>query len=144
LLLVDGSIRVADFHMVKPLGVNAPSAEVHQDSVGYTFHYTSPEALRGRVTKASDQYSLAVTYYRLRTGHLPFEALGSAIEMMMRQMEGRIDLSRLPEAERRVVTQALAVSPEERFPSCVAFVAALETAVGLAPVAGPPKPERPA
>lgn len=132
LLLLDGRCLVSDFHMLKPLGVQEISADIHQESVGYTFHYSAPEVMRGRVTKASDQFSLAVVYCHLRTGQLPFDRLGSALEMMMRQMEGRSDLSRLSEPERPILARALSVSPEDRFPSCMAMIVALEQALGLA------------
>ena len=49
----------------------------------------------------SDQYSLAITYYQLRTGSMPFEKHVSFQELIQIHLQGRLDLSKLPEAERR-------------------------------------------
>src|SRR5262249_31001884 len=115
------------FGLAKVVELDEVSAEIHQDSVGFTFHYAAPEVMRGRVTKWSDQYSLAITYYYLRTGQLPFERVGSAYDMMMRQLEGKLDLSLLPEPERRIIARAVAVVPEDRYPTCIAFLQAIES-----------------
>src|SRR5262249_51649817 len=82
----------------------------------------APEVLEDRVTEWTEQYSLAVNYYQLRTGRLPF---GSAYARVF----GAPDLSALPEQEREVVARALAKQPEERWPSCREFVRRLKEAV---------------
>ena len=141
IMLVEDSVKLTDFGLAKVVELEEISAEIHQDSVGFTFHYAAPEVLRGRVTKWSDQYALAITYYHLRTGVLPFERANSAYELMMQQLEGRLDLSYLPEAERRVVSRATFLTPEKRFHTCTAFVESLEKAIpenGMAPL--PKKP----
>lgn len=141
IMLVDDSAKLTDFGLAKVVELEEVSAEIHQDSVGFTFHYAAPEVLRGRVTKWSDQYALAITYYHLRTGVLPFERANSAYELMMQQLEGRLDLSYLPEPERRVVAKATSVVPEKRFLTCTAFVESLDKAIpedGNAPL--PKKP----
>jgi serine/threonine protein kinase/tetratricopeptide (TPR) repeat protein len=141
IMLVDDSVKLTDFGLAKVVELEEVSAEIHQDSVGFTFHYAAPEVLRGRVTKWSDQYALAITYYHLRTGVLPFERANSAYELMMQQLEGRLDLSYLPEPERRVVAKATSVVPEKRFHTCTAFIESLDKAIpenGIAPL--PKKP----
>ena len=141
IMLVDESVKLTDFGLAKVVELEEVSAEIHQDSVGFTFHYAAPEVLRGRVTKWSDQYALAITYYHLRTGVLPFERATSAYELMMQQLEGRLDLSYLPEPERRVVVRATMVSPDKRFHTCSAFIESLDKAIpadGIAPL--PKKP----
>lgn len=141
IMLVEDAIKLTDFGLAKVVELEEVSAEIHQDSVGFTFHYAAPEVLRGRVTKWSDQYALAITYYHLRTGVLPFERANSAYELMMQQLEGRLDLSFLPEPERRVVARATFVTPEKRFHTCTAFVESLDKAIpedGKAPL--PKKP----
>lgn len=159
LLLLDGGLCISDFHMVKPVGMHQGSVEIHQDSVGFKFQYTPPEAMKGRITKTSDQFSLAITYCHLRTGELPWTQSNSAFEMMMQQMEGKVDLRAVPEAERRIVAKALSPNPEDRYPNCLAFIAALESVLGIAapaqtqpqpppetvkrPEAPPPPPSRP-
>src|SRR5262249_41294202 len=57
LLLVGGRIKVADFGLVKDLQGTSASA-----TGGVTPIYAAPEAFDGRVTRSSDQYSLAIVY----------------------------------------------------------------------------------
>ena len=68
-----------------------------------------------------------MTYFQLRTGRLPFA--GDAIhQIIYAHLHDAPDLSDLPEAERPVVARALAKRPEDRWPTCRAFVLALEAA----------------
>lgn len=141
IMLVGETAKLTDFGLAKVVELEDTSAEIHQDSVGFTFHYAAPEVLRGRVTKWSDQYALAITYHYLRTGMLPYDKANSAYELMMQQLEGRLDLSYLPEPERRVVARATNVIPEKRFHTCTAFIESLEMAIpadGRAPLAKRP------
>lgn len=146
IMLAGDVAKLTDFGLAKVVELEDTSAEIHQDSVGFTFHYAAPEVLRGRVTKWSDQYALAITYHYLRTGLLPYDKVNSAYELMMQQLEGRLDLSYLPEAERRVVARATSVIPEKRFHTCTAFIESLEMAIpadGQAPLAKAPPARQP-
>ena len=122
LLLVGGSVKVADFGLVQVLEQTAVSA-----TGGLTPAYAAPEIFAGRTTKWSDQYSLAVTYCHLRGGRLPFS--GSAAKLMAGHIAQPPDLSMLPEVERDAVERALAKEPGRRWPNCRAFAEALEAAV---------------
>ena len=128
-MLAKDAVKLTDFGLAKVLETENVAAEIQQDSVGFTFHYAAPEVLRGKVTKWSDQYSLAITYFQLRTGQLPYGVECSAYDQMMRQLEGQLDLSSLLPAERKVIARATSVLPEERFPSCQALMEALTKAV---------------
>jgi hypothetical protein len=87
------------------------------------------------VSRHSDQYALAVTYYQLRTGRLPFT--GSIGEVLEGHLHQAPDLSCLPDSERQVVARAMAKCPEERWPTCRDFVHRLEgTAVETLPSFG--------
>ncbi len=146
IMLAGETVKLTDFGLAKIVEFEDISAEINQDSVGFTFHYAAPEVLRGRVTKWSDQYALAITYYYLRTGTVPFERAGSAYELMMQQLEGRLDLSYLPDQERRVIQRATMVQPEKRFHTCTAFVDELAKAIpvdGIAPLPKTPPPRMP-
>src|SRR5262249_29603533 len=67
LLLVGGSVKVADFGLAKLLEKTVASATATMSPA-----YAALEFFKGQVTRWSDQYSLAVTYCQLRGGRLPF------------------------------------------------------------------------
>lgn len=123
ILLADGTVKVADFGLAKVLEDTA--AIVHAESAGLTLAYAAPELFRGRVTQWTDQYALAITYYQLRTGVLPFQATGTTNDIVRIHLEGRLDFSRVSPGEARVLRKATSVVPEERFPCCLDFHAAL-------------------
>jgi formylglycine-generating enzyme required for sulfatase activity len=134
LLLAGGGVKVADFGLAKLLQSNAV-----RHSVAMTPTYAAPESFRGHTTLQSDQYSLAVTYCELRTGQLPYE--GNAIQLMAKHLTQEPNLSELPPAERSAVARALARNPEQRWPSCRAFVEAL--AAQITPCRADPSPPAP-
>ena len=92
--LVGGSARLADFGLAKILEASGAS---HSGSMSP--HYVAPEVIDGRVSRWSDQYSLAVTYYQLRTGRRPFEG-DSVLQVIYAHQNLPPDLSALPEEER--------------------------------------------
>src|SRR5262249_54367832 len=82
---------------------------------------------RGEVHTRSDQYSLALVYQELLTGTFPFTGR-TPQQMMLQHVGAAPDLSGLPTQDRIPVATALAKNPDERFPSCQAFIAALSNA----------------
>jgi formylglycine-generating enzyme required for sulfatase activity len=88
-----------------------------------TPYYTTPESFRGKIAKQSDQYSLAMTYYHLRTGQVLFG--GGLEQVMCSHLMEQPNLAALLPAEQAVVARALSKEPEQRWPSCEAFVAEL-------------------
>lgn len=94
-----------------------------------TREYSAPEVFTGTLSDWSDQYSLAVTYYALRTGRLPFPPPPK--EMPRSYLRPLADLSGVTEAERPVLLRALAPIPVSRFPSCREFMSALLKALNL-------------
>jgi serine/threonine-protein kinase len=130
LVLVGGRVKVAECG-------RAISWDGARSGIAFSFTpaYAAPELLQRRVTPGSDQYALAVTYCQLRGGRLPFE--GSLIELIDGHRDHPPDLSMVPEAERPALERALVKKPEERWPSCRAFVEAL-AAVGGGPGEPPP------
>ncbi len=115
LLLLQKGVKVADFGLAKMIEQTGDS---HTGSM--TLSYAAPEFFKGETSRHSDQYSLAATYVHLRTGRLLFE--GSHHQVVYGHMSAPPDLSQLPEAERAVVARALAKEPENRWPTCEAFV----------------------
>jgi formylglycine-generating enzyme required for sulfatase activity len=118
LLLVGGSIKVADFGLAKLL---EHSRAAHTGAM--TPAYAAPEFLKGEINAHSDQYALAVTYCELRGGRLPFT--GDQAQILTGHLMEPPDLTMLPEAERPAVARALAKKPEDRWPSCRAFAEAV-------------------
>jgi len=119
LFLLYNHVKVGDFGLVKDLeGLSARTTS------GVTAVYAPPETFGGIVTRFSDQYNLAVAYQELLTGKLPFEGTNCR-QLMMQHLMGEPDLRPLPEGDRPTVARALAKKPEDRHPSCTAFVQAL-------------------
>ena len=114
LLLVGGSVKVADCGLAKIVERAGPCSVL-------TPTYAAPEQVRGLITSQSDQYSLALTYCHLRKDRLPFEDK----HLIDARNRGEPNLTMLPDEERRTVARALAVNPEQRWPSCLSFAQAL-------------------
>jgi serine/threonine protein kinase len=115
LLLLNSGVKVADFGLAKAL-----EQTVASNSGAGTIAYVAPECFKGKLTQQSDQYSLAVTYYHLRTGCLLFK--GDQAQMMYAHLEVEPDLSGLPPAEGAVLARALSKEPGKRWPNCNWFV----------------------
>jgi formylglycine-generating enzyme required for sulfatase activity len=119
LLLIGNSVRLADFDLAQLV------EETRAEPSGITTLYAAPELLseRPRLSRWSDQYSLAVTYCQLRSSRPPFQ--GSASDVRNAHLTQAPDLTMLPPAEREVVARALAQDPALRWPDCRTFVAQL-------------------
>jgi hypothetical protein len=123
LFLVSDRVKVADFGLVKHLERSGASGVMG----AVTPLYGAPETFTGAITERSDQYSLAVVYQELLTGHRPFNGK-NARQLAHQHMSEPPDLRALPEPERPIVARALEKDPSKRFPNCLAFVRALYTA----------------
>jgi serine/threonine protein kinase len=123
LFLVSDRVKVADFGLVKHLERSSASGILG----AVTPLYAPPETFSGAISDRSDQYSLAVVYQELLTGHRPFNGK-NARQLANQHMNEAPDLRALPEYERPIVARALEKDPARRFPSCLAFVRALYTA----------------
>jgi serine/threonine protein kinase len=124
LFLVGDGVKVGDWGLIRML------VDVVTDHTGsMTPAYAAPEFFHGKTSNHSDQYSLAVSYYFLRTGHLPF-----AGDLRDGHLNRPPDLSRLDDRrERQVVERALAKNPQERWTTCREFVEALRESVRRTP-----------
>ncbi len=120
LFLIGERVKVADFGLVKHLERQSSSGLMG----GITPVYAAPETFTNKISKHSDQYSLAIVYVELLTGRRPFNGKNIR-QLAMQHMTEAPDLSALPEGDRPAVARALSKDPEGRFPSCVAFVRAL-------------------
>ena len=127
LLADDGTIRVSDFGIARAAGQDTLT---EPGSVLGSVGYMAPEQARGEPTSpASDRYALACVAFELLTGRRPFERESPAAEATAHAREeapSARDLEpRLPAAVDTVFARGLAKRPEERYPTCAAFVADL-------------------
>ncbi len=124
-----------------------------------TLNYLAPEQIQGRgVDGRADAYSLACAAFEMLAGQPPFRREQS-LAVMWAQLSApppaltsmRRDL---PPAVDQVMARGLAKPPEDRYPTCRAFAAALQEACGVstgelaAPALAaqglvPPRPARP-
>lgn len=120
LLLFEGenglACKVSDFGLSKPV-----TEEVAMHSQGLVnYDYDPPEFFEGQTTSTSDQYSLAIVYYELRTGRMPFQ--GTMLEQLQARLNDKPELSGLEEPERSVIRKALSRDGSHRFKSCVELI----------------------
>jgi hypothetical protein len=129
----DGVAKVTDFGIAR---AGDGSITLTGTILG-TGDYISPEQAAGRpVDERSDQYSLGVLLFELLTGEVPYAGDTTLVvaskhvnEPVPSVRERRRDVaSRVDDLVRR----AMAKSPEDRFPSMDALVAALEACMGEA------------
>jgi serine/threonine protein kinase len=123
LFLIGDRVKVADFGLVKGFDKANSSGILG----GVTPLYAPPETFLGKISPQSDEYSLAIVYQELLTGHRPYVAKNIR-QMAQMHMQSEPDLRSLPEAERPVVARALSKDPTKRFPTCMGFIAALHKA----------------
>jgi serine/threonine protein kinase/tetratricopeptide (TPR) repeat protein len=147
ILLAADTVKVGDFGLAKV--VEGTSAAISRNSGGLTLAYAAPELFDGTLTRWTDQYALALTYHNLRLGRTPFDPKIPPANIILVHIQGKLDLSHLPEGERAVIARATAIKPEHRFDSCVEMVQALELAVRTGeerkagPIAAAPAPPPP-
>lgn len=125
----NGEIRLTNFSL--PISHLTPGEE------GLALPYTAPEVLQGKAaTPTSDQYALAVMAYEWLCGQLPYEA-STHKALLRQQKQAAIPAPRsfneaISEGVERILLQALATNPEDRFQSVSKFSDTyLRTLMGL-------------
>ena len=124
IVLVGSSAVICDFGLARILARN----QVTATSASGTPAYMAPEAIQGKPTRTSDQYSLAITYYHLRTATLPLSE-GSLWEVLDAHRTGKLDFSGVSLEERDVLKKATEMNWEDRFESNVDMVDSLREAL---------------
>jgi serine/threonine-protein kinase len=133
-------IKVVDFGIAKAVGGDEAGQKVTKTGlVVGTPEFMSPEQLSGdKVDGRSDLYSLALVYFRMLTGELPFQA-DSVQETMVKRLtddpaklaETRPDLS-FPDGLQQVIDAALARTPGDRYQTVAKFADDVVAVAGLA------------
>ncbi|MGW7534515.1 serine/threonine-protein kinase [Amycolatopsis sp. NPDC054798] len=109
--------------------------------------YAAPEHLRGEpLDGRTDQYALTCVLFACLTGNPPFR--GDVPTVIKGHLGGEppsvAAVVALPAALDDVIRKGMAKSPNDRYPSCVAMIAAARVALGpLATSDTPPGPARP-
>lgn len=117
-LLFGDILKVCDFGLAS---VTSSAMKLHRRAG--TLEYAPPEIFQGRLSSHTDQYSLAVTYCKLRTGGLPFADTPNRFDKTYQRPLP--DLNSLSPPERPIVARALEIVPQNRWPSCREFLAQL-------------------
>jgi formylglycine-generating enzyme required for sulfatase activity/serine/threonine protein kinase len=123
ILIVGGDVQVCDFGLARPLNNFRKTS-----TTAGTFLYIAPELLQDCTSRSGDQYSLAISYYELRTGVLPLNT-ESLLAIVNAHIDGKLDFSKVLPFECEVLRRATALNPEERFPTTLEMVKALRHAV---------------
>src|SRR6516165_5684060 len=121
LFLVHTHVKVADFGLVKDLEGRMASV-----TGGVTPVYAAPETFDGWISRYCDQYSLAIVYQELLTGRRPFTGT-SLRQLILQHLQASPNLSSLPGADREAIGRSLSKNPDDRFPTCLDLVRALQS-----------------
>jgi len=131
LMIVGGAVQVCDFGLARMIGADRVT------SAAASVAYAAPELLEtGKPSPSTDQYSLAITYYELRAGKLPYceETLVAVVEAKHR---GDLDFSACTPAEQEVLRRATLPDPARRYASSMEMARALRAAMAGGPGRGP-------
>jgi len=131
-------VKVVDFGIAKAVGGDDAGQKVTKTGlVVGTPEFMSPEQLSGdRVDGRSDLYALALVFFRMLTGKLPFEASTSQETMIKRLTDeptklaaARPDLP-FPGGLQEVLDAALTRSPVDRYQTVARFAESVATVTG--------------
>ncbi len=126
ILLCGDRALLADYGLATPTSGAVTPCPRHG-----TAEYTAPEVFQGSLSERSDQFSLAVTYHVLATGHFPYPEPPRDREKLRGYVRPDPDLSRLAVAARLPLARALSPIPQDRYPNCAELVKAMLAAHGL-------------
>ncbi len=120
----DGRPKLMDFGIAKREDANLTQTGTFLG----TPSYASPEQIKeGHATARSDIFSFGVMVFEMLSGTLPFP--GTSINTILYRIVNEPPLEikppvlgLLPEGWQRIFTRVLAKNPEERYPTCGAFV----------------------
>jgi serine/threonine protein kinase/Flp pilus assembly protein TadD len=119
LMIVGGAVQVCDFGLARMLGADKAT------TAAASLAYAAPECLEtGNPSASTDQYSLAISYYELATGLLPF-ADPSVAAVIDAKRRGALNFSAVSAQEQAVLRRAASPDPQRRYSSAWEMVDAL-------------------
>jgi len=121
LFVSGGHVKVGDLGLVGSLAEWCGEGEGGRMLDRISPVYAAPERFLGQVSPACDQYSLAVAFVELATGRPPFQG-GDLRALAFQHLHEEPDLAGCDPADHVTLRTALAKEPQQRFPSCLAFV----------------------
>ncbi|MEE8134870.1 MAG: serine/threonine-protein kinase, partial [Gemmatimonadales bacterium] len=140
-------VKVVDFGIAKAMGGDEGQKVTKTGLVIGTPEYMSPEQLSGDVLDGrSDVYSLALVFFRVITGTLPFPAESAQETMIKRLTDDPLTLEQalpggnFPPALQAVMDNALQRMPGDRFRHATELSAGVRSAIGGAGASGADRP----
>ncbi|NUR93467.1 MAG: serine/threonine protein kinase [Nonomuraea sp.] len=132
ILLAGDHVYLTDFGITKHR--TSISGLTQTDQFIGTPRYMSPEQInKEHIDGRCDQYALACVIYEALSGRLPFERDNDIALLWAHLADRPVPLSHvrpeLPHEVDAVMMKALSKAPEQRYPSCTAFVSALRDAI---------------
>jgi len=139
-------VKVVDFGIAKAMGGEEGQKVTKTGLVVGTPEYMSPEQLSGdKLDGRSDIYSLALVFFRMLTGALPFQADSAQETMIKRLTDDPMKLSdvmpgaNFPPRLQAVMDRALTRMPSDRYSSAAEFARDVVGAIeGMGPAAAAP------
>lgn len=122
LFLVSNHVKVADFGLVNTLTSGGAASKLQLGAI--TPLYAAPELFLGKISRQSDQYSLAIVFIELLTGTMPFDGKNFR-QLLIQHTQQEPNLDALPVADRSMIARALAKNPDHRFGSCMELIRGL-------------------
>ncbi len=120
----DGRAKLMDFGIAK----HEDATLTQTGTFLGTPSYASPEQIReGKVDNRSDIFSFGVMTFEVISGYAPFpgSSINTILYRIVNEPPVEVDppvMGLFPDGWKRVFNKVLAKSPQDRYPSCVAFV----------------------
>ena len=124
LVLIADSAVICDFGLARILNRNQATAT----GPAGTPAYMSPETIEGKPSRTSDQYSLAVTYYHLRTGTLPLQG-NTLTQIFKAHALGELNFDLVEVKEANILRRATALDWQQRYETNSQLVGELRDAI---------------
>ena len=134
MLTADSSdVQLVDFGLAAEIRTSVMRiSQVQMETCG-TYPYMAPEQWRGEMQDArTDQYALGVVAFELLAGHLPFEAADPTVLRMCVLQDPAPAIEGIPADVQAAISRAMGKSRSDRFPTCSAFLAAMQSAASSA------------